>query len=171
MTAFQKIDTRERSLPLPGTCKACGSSTKEIYLDTGTQEEFYGAILYCHECVGYFASLFGFIHPDKALELRTIVEKSYADNVILSERNKQLLGAIDDLVRSGYDGSAINFEQLDLAHLSEITKSEPVEIITISREGEDSVDEGESESDESGSIERLSDLPESEPDKPFSLFG
>lgn len=47
---------------IPYQCKLCGGSanTKEWFLDTGSYEEFFGAIYYCNECFGYMAQVAGF---------------------------------------------------------------------------------------------------------------
>ena len=117
--------TEPGGLPLPGICKSCGSATKEKYLDTGTQENDYGAIMYCFECINHIASLFDFLHPDKVKELRRMAETQYMLAITLRDRNEQLTGVIDDLVRSGYRNDSIDFVELDMVHLDEIAHPDP----------------------------------------------
>jgi len=161
MASFSVISpTEPGGLPLPGICKSCGSSTKEKYLDTGTQENDYGAILFCFECVNHFASLFDFLNPEKVGELRRMAETQYLQNLALNDRVDKLTGAIDDLVRAGYNGG-IDFVELDLVHLGEVATPTP-------RETAELVESGESATVESDSSEGPDSLPST--GKQFSLF-
>lgn len=161
MVAFSVIELAgSGGLPLPGICKSCGSSTKEKYLDTGTQENDYGAILFCVECVNHFASLFGYLNPSKIEELRRLAETQYLLNLSLQDRVEKLTGAIDGLVRSGYS-SDIDFVELDLVYLNEIC-AQPAQPATIV------VESGEESTPEPNPSEGFDSLPST--GKPFSLF-
>lgn len=151
-------------LPAPGNCKMCGSVSKESYLDTGIQEQGYGAVLYCNECFADLSGHFGFISPGKALELKKEVEKQYFINVDLLNRVKNLTGAIDGLVHAGYNPDSIDFIELDLAYLSKlVTPDTP--------NGEGKLGEGEGETPKSLFDDDLAGLrPSVSSSKSFSLF-
>lgn len=138
-------------LPLPGTCKSCGSATKKEYLDTGTQENEYGAILYCIECLTHYVSLFGFLPPENVSEIKRLAEEQFLLNVALNVQREKLIGAIDGLVRSGYRNDSIDFIELDLVHLDSLVNCDP-------REREEPVDSGTIESVEQSPVERVDDV-------------
>lgn len=163
MVMLSIVNPRENVLPLPAHCKVCGSATKEEYLDFGVQENDYGAILICNECIHHVAIMFGYISKLHALELKNEVEKFYINNIDLTEKNRALKGAIDGMVRAGFDASALNFLELDLVHLDTLCSPEP-------RERESHLVTGETESDEPSNSEGSTDLPEFESSKPFTLF-
>lgn len=144
--------TNPGGLPAPGICKSCGSSTKESYLDTGTQENDYGAILYCDECVNHFATMFGYISVEKAEEIKSLAEKQFLQNVSLHEENRSLKGAIHDLVTSGGFTTSPPIVELDLATLDSL-------VAGTSQRGEEPVGSGESDDAESLNVERMDDLP------------
>lgn len=54
---------------LPAQCRTCGGAGKEWYLDTGYSEEFYGAVVFCCDCIAHIANVCGFITPAEAKKL------------------------------------------------------------------------------------------------------
>lgn len=68
---FQKVTSLTA---LPGECRVCGSSSKEWYLDTSHSEEFYGAVVYCCDCVAHMAQVCGFITPAQKAALDAAYE-------------------------------------------------------------------------------------------------
>lgn len=120
-------------LPVPGKCKRCGSVDMDrLYLDTGVQEEFYGAVLFCNLCFSEMAALFGFISSEKANELKTKVEEYYFVNRNLHEKMEGLKGAINGLVNAGYRDDSIDVIKLDLPHLNSlVTPESPVREETV----------------------------------------
>lgn len=54
----------------PGACVLCGKNEHEKgFADPRLDFEFYGTLYLCADCVGDFASLFGWISPDQAILL------------------------------------------------------------------------------------------------------
>ena len=54
----------------PGSCAICGKSEHEKgFADPRLDFEFYGTFYLCADCVGDFATLFGWIAPDQAIAL------------------------------------------------------------------------------------------------------
>jgi hypothetical protein len=159
------IVTPQMGLPLPGACRVCGAVDRERYLDTGYQEEYYGAVLYCNECINHFATMFGYITEDNAHQLRSKVEEYFLQNVELSNRVKLLTGAIDGMVRSGYPSDSVDFIELDLVSLSSLTT--PRSQRTESESGE-----GDREINESSDDKGMDLLPANvSQQQPFDLFG
>lgn len=139
-------------LPAPGKCKLCGSVSKELYLDTGSHEEFYGAVLYCVQCMAHMASLLGFISGDKANELKLQAELGHILNTQLLAVVDKLQGAINALVSAGYNSdSSLKYEP-DLDHLNSL-------VIPESPSGESDLGEGEGTVTQSGDDFVLAGLP------------
>ena len=65
---------------LPGHCFGCRKH-KGPFIDTGIQEDFLGAIYWCHDCVAEMARNFGFITPDQAHDLKTQLNIANQDNI------------------------------------------------------------------------------------------
>lgn len=89
----------------PGCCALCGkASHKEGFADPGLNYEFHGSFYLCGDCIGDFARLFGWEHPNKVNEvlaenedLKMQLHYAYTD--------LQNLGEIKDAI-DNYNGSA-----------------------------------------------------------------
>lgn len=154
MGAFSVINPAEQALPLPAICKSCGGAAKSLYLDTGTSENDYGAILYCIDCVGDFAHRLGFVSPENATEIRRLAEEQYLQSISLRARAEKLEGVINDLVVSGYRNDSIDFIELDLVLLDSLINSD-------SPKRTDSMESREVEPIEQVNVQRMDDLPAS----------
>lgn len=93
---------------LPGCCKLCGSASRAPFIDTGSSEEFHGAVYYCSECVGAMASLMGYISSERAEFLEGALKEAEAENILLKLQVENLERAIDGLVGSGSFPSSSN---------------------------------------------------------------
>lgn len=104
----------------PAQCRLCGSASKPWYLDLGYSEEFYGAIVYCSDCIGHMATVCGFTTPaEKVLYEQAIEErdkKLYEQRLALDgyreiERGLNKLGVFlnrsDDVPAPGGDDVAV----------------------------------------------------------------
>ena len=69
---FQIVEVPQAA---PAVCRACGGASKDWYLDTGHSEEYYGAVIYCCECIAYIADLCGFLIPAKKEALDQKIEE------------------------------------------------------------------------------------------------
>lgn len=85
----------ESPVALPGSCRCCGSATKRLYLDTGIQEEFYGAVYYCIDCFGDMAQTMGFITPVAGIELLETLRNLYAEREAVKSVVKELSEYVD----------------------------------------------------------------------------
>lgn len=65
---------------LPGTCGGCGKAKWEQgFIDTDLQFDFYGALIFCGECVLDMASKLGLISPEAAEYLQNRVNELEAE--------------------------------------------------------------------------------------------
>lgn len=86
---------------LPGKCGGCGKAKWEQgFIDTGLQFDFYGALIFCGECVLDMASKFGFITPEAADHLRSQIEALQTETVTQREALLGLEDAVDGLLRA-----------------------------------------------------------------------
>lgn len=81
-----EIAVVETLTALPASCKICGGADKEWYLDTGTQEEYYGAVVYCNECVAHIAEVCGFLPPQRLKLLEREIDDLRNENYELKTR-------------------------------------------------------------------------------------
>jgi len=89
-------------LAAPHKCKCCGGASKSWYVDTGSLEEFYGAVYYCNECFTHMANLAGFLSVEQSNELQKTLGN-------LTDSYNELLDAYNELrerdpreIRSGH---------------------------------------------------------------------
>ena len=86
---------------LPGQCKGCGAADKFGYIDTGWQEEFYGAIYFCRDCVLDMASYYGAVAPEQYTRSKRELMEAQQKIVWLEMQyraNIKILEGIDGLV-------------------------------------------------------------------------
>lgn len=136
---------------LPGSCKICGSATKSPFIDTGSYEEFHGAIYYCHECAGQFARLLGFLHPD---EFKALTEEKERLVVEVFEQKLRIDGlekAIAGLTSAGYS-------QRDSSSVVDRVLPDSEVVSTGAEEGEASLGSGEGTSIEPSEQQGLADV-------------
>lgn len=81
----------ERPLAAPYKCKSCGGVTKKWYIDTGTLEEFYGAVYYCNECFTHMANLAGFLSIEQSEVLQKGLEELTTKYNVLVEYYNELM--------------------------------------------------------------------------------
>lgn len=147
---FQFIET---PVAAPGCCKCCGSATKKFYIDTGTQEEFYGAVYYCCECIGEMANLAGFVSPIANFETLELLEGLY------NERQ-----AYQAVVKDFIDVARRN---LDLSLIINTPDDSILESINSLKQklsvGKSELGEGERTSTESSNDEGMDELRSVEP--------
>lgn len=141
---------------LPGKCAGCGKATcAEGFIDTGFQADFYGAVIYCYECVLDMATKFGLISPDAANYLRNRADELEAEIIIQREAILGLENTIDGLLAtrvaySSSDSKSESVVQPETAELSSVTPEVPERDFVV--EGADSlITDGESEVSESSS--------------------
>ena len=104
---FERVTTLTN---LPGQCKLCGAADKEWYLDTGSYEQFYGAIYYCCECI---SEMLITTQQDSEVAklglkislLNAVIEKLHAD---VKERDDALKFIINSEFTATLVGSAVN---------------------------------------------------------------
>jgi len=121
-------------LAAPHKCKSCGGVSKDWYIDTGSQEEFYGAVYYCNECFTHMANLAGFLSIEQSDKLQETLSN-------LTDNFNNLLDAYNELrerdpreIRLGHSEfnriSTDNLAQLRLLEGPKLS-NEPVQSGTI----------------------------------------
>lgn len=125
-----------KSLPMsPGCCALCGTSDHpEGFADPQLYYEFYGNVYLCGTCIGDFARLFGWEHPQKVylllLELKDVkeeLERAYDDLANLGD----IKDAIDNYNSGVHVDSVNRREPLSVADNSP-AESEYAKILTTS---------------------------------------
>ncbi len=101
---------------LPGSCKCCGSASKKFYIDTGTQEEFYGAVYYCNDCMGEMAELAGYVTPIANLKIVEMLEE------LLAER-EDTLTKVEEVINAVSNGLKFDNPSVTNDHLLETVRS------------------------------------------------
>lgn len=134
----------------PGVCALCGKPNHPDGFATGDNLDFewYGTFYLCADCVGDFASVFGWISPKHAQEL---IEENYnlkGKNIELAEQI-QTLGELDDSIRD----YTISHPRLDLDDLADVNVF-PVEDVEQSVPDSTESDDGSTQ-DNSASIDDL----------------
>jgi|KBSMisStaDraftv2_1062788.scaffolds.fasta_scaffold08400_11 hypothetical protein len=72
----------EKPMAPPACCKICGAasdSEREYWVDTGTWEEFYGAVYYCAVCFEEIAALVGLIPTKEANRIKGQLEDARSE--------------------------------------------------------------------------------------------
>lgn len=83
---------------LPGKCGGCGRATDNLgFIDTGLQFDYYGALLFCSECVLTMASKFGYITTEVADKLISKVAELETETIIQRDAILKLEEALDGL--------------------------------------------------------------------------
>ena len=142
---------------LPGKCGQCGKAKDNLgFIDTGLQFDFYGALIFCSECVLDMASKFGYINMETADNLKSRVAALEEENM---RQRAALLGleeALDglQLIRDNLGVGIIDKSRLDTLikpETSELPTKETAEPTPVSETTEPNVESGNSEANESPS--------------------
>lgn len=96
------MDLITSPVALPATCMLCPGSVRKLYVDTGVQIEWFGAVILCDECIKHMGRMIGMItEADRDTLVTTLAEKDEQ----LYELRKQiaaLKGVQDALVAGGW---------------------------------------------------------------------
>jgi hypothetical protein len=99
---------------LPGHCGGCGRAKDNLgFIDTGLQFEYFGALIFCSECVLDMASKFGYINMETADSLKSRVSE-------LEEETMRQRAAILGL-EEALDGIQTARNNLNSANTSNLT--------------------------------------------------
>lgn len=143
---------------LPGHCAVCGKPIcDEGFVDTELQFEFFGAVIFCYECVADMAAQFGFITPDIANALKNRVDSLEHETITQREALLALEEAVDGLQRArailsaGNSGDSASIES-EAPSISPLAEQGPGDFMV---EGADNlIADGESETDDTNSEQR-----------------
>jgi hypothetical protein len=154
------IDPTLGGLPLPGKCYYCGGATKEKYLDTGIQIEFYGALIICEECMSFLASKMNYITPNIADELKVDNEALKLELADQKLKFMALEQALNSLKVSGHldDVNRDNFISLDSISGLDFSQDSDASVEAIQR-GEEGMENREGNSVEPSDEQGLADVP------------
>jgi hypothetical protein len=86
----------------PGVCRVCGGASKDWYIDFGYNEEFYGAVYYCCQCIEEMAHTAGFLTPALKAQLENNLKELQSENFALKVRTDGLEKALDGLHSAGF---------------------------------------------------------------------
>ena len=82
----------------PGQCGICGKNEHpEGFADARLDFEFYGTLIFCRDCAGEIASVFGYHAPEDLIALREQVEDQNAELNTLRQAILGLESAVDGL--------------------------------------------------------------------------
>ena len=113
---------------LPHCCKLCGggANSKEWFVDTGSYEEFYGAIYYCNECFNYMATLAGYKYESGPTDVQYLASFSQSGGISVLEGNSEVDGESPDRTVSldSREGEAL--ESSDDERVDELRSDESV---------------------------------------------
>lgn len=146
----------------PGSCKYCGSSSRQLFIDTGTHEEFHGRVYICvDECLREMVQLTGFITPEQSIILNQRLNEALT---IIEQREKTIRGM--EQIINGYQLSFDDFLTDDSDPRSYPLDVEPVsepEAVSEQSSGGEPAAEvgsetGEADSSESDSKPKLAGL-------------
>jgi hypothetical protein len=101
-SASDRFQIVETILVAPGVCRVCGGVNKDWYVDFGYNEEFYGAVYFCNECVGAMAAACGFLTPAEKINLELELTEAHVEVYKLRVRSDGLEKALDGLRSAGF---------------------------------------------------------------------
>lgn len=81
---------------LPSKCTGCGfdADGRKEFLDTTASLDFYGAVLFCEDCVREMAATVGMVNPDNEIALSEALSQLTKENDLLEQRVEALEGVI-----------------------------------------------------------------------------
>jgi hypothetical protein len=137
----------------PGSCKKCGGSSKEWFIDMGHSEEFHGAVYYCNECMDDIARACGYLPSQDREAIEAKIENLLAETFDWKTRYEALENSLDSLLRARF------LDSLDsdvITVVSSLENSDAGEVVQPETGG--SLGEGEGTSPEPGDDEGVDDL-------------
>lgn len=149
MDRFAVVDV---PLAAPGKCRVCGGVSKDWYVDLQYNEEYYGAVYYCCECISHLAKVCGFLVPAEKDILECKLEAAEIEAYNLRVRTDGLEQALDGLRSAGFlvsrdlgDDHSVSLSPVEAGEARESTTG-------------DSLGTGEGEAPEPSDDERVADL-------------
>jgi hypothetical protein len=102
MSASDRFQVVEQALMPPGVCRVCGGASKPWYIDFGLNEEYYGAVYFCSECIGAMANAAGFLTPAEKTRLEQRIEQLETELFETKVRADGLERGLDGLRSAGF---------------------------------------------------------------------
>lgn len=153
----------DKPMALPGQCKGCGTGDRGPFLDTGWQEEFYGAIYFCRDCTIDMASYYDLVSPEKYASLQAELGRAKQEITKLEIKlraNSQIMEGVDGLVDLRFS------DRVD----SQFSADVPIDVeLEATDLGEASLAEGTGESPKPSNVKGVGDLRPSKSTKPISV--
>lgn len=154
---------------LPGQCYYCGSATREWYLDTGIQMEFYGAVIFCNECMNNMMEISGYASRDTVSKLCEENREIKALKELYENKAIALEQAINALKVAGYGTNNLDIDGPSLSDYGSVLSSDSSPSKDIP-DGERQLEFGEEGPSEQDSDEGVADLSSSDSEpNPFSI--
>lgn len=81
---------------LPSKCTGCGfdADGRKEFIDTTMSLDFYGAVLFCEDCVREMAATIGMVNPENELALGDTITQLTKENELLEQRVEALEGVV-----------------------------------------------------------------------------
>lgn len=166
--AAARVQLIETPIASPGQCTICGKSSHPVgFADPRLDFEFYGTVLFCGDCVGDFARLFGWVEPERFVEFLREHEEVLAHDAMVTEELDNL-GAIKNAIDYYSSGNSHRSNgSLSVVHVPDDSTAEVIDIglnessATVSRTDGDDDSESVAVSEDSAepvSIERSNDV-------------
>lgn len=134
--------TREPALP--SKCINCGFSAdgRKEFLDCNVSEDYYGAIVFCTDCVHEWAKGMGYVTPDEVI----VALKERDDSVAAFVLMKEKLEALQNVLRTNgvTDFDAFIDYYANLSDVADVATDETESRDSVSEESSDRPDESPS---------------------------
>lgn len=153
-----EISVLENPVALPGKCYYCGGVSKNHYIDTGIQIEFYGALYICNECFVTLADKMGYLNKNDVKNLLDEVSQLRDHNDLLLSTVDSLQDALNSATKEKVSAARVNSDfhssgRITYSDISNVEIHQQVDGGTQSTEG--SLGEGEGEPPEQSDVENL----------------
>ena len=81
---------------LPSKCTGCGfdADGRKEFIDTTMSLDFYGAVLFCEDCVREMAATIGMVNPENELAFGETITQLTKENELLEQRVEALEGVV-----------------------------------------------------------------------------
>jgi len=114
----------------PGCCGICGVSKHDQgFAAADLHFEFYGTLIFCYDCVGAYARVFGYLSSSETADLRAQANAQAEELVVLRQAILGLEAAVDGLtsVRSLGVGYVAESAPLPVAEEPPLADEEPAD--------------------------------------------
>jgi hypothetical protein len=125
--SVSKLTIEFAPISTPGVCGSCGiSESKDGFVNTGLDFEFWGTLIFCRNCVSEMASIYGLISPEVAEDYQLEKDLLIKEVEVLREALTSSKGIID-----GFSNGWLSSRANDIISSPVITEPKPGKEHTI----------------------------------------